>query len=41
MSGSPFSLLFGPTAQLFSFFTASPYLISVSRATIPLLFERI
>ena len=39
MSASPFSLLFGPTARVFSFFTASPCLISASGATIPRFFE--
>src|SRR5207237_7245309 len=39
MSASPFSLLFGPTARVFSFFTASPCLISASRPTIPPLLD--
>ena len=39
MSALPFSLLFGATARAFSFFTASPCLISESGATIPPFFE--
>jgi len=39
MSALPFSLLFGAAAQAFSFFTASPRLISASGATIPPFFE--